>query len=439
MKTIISIILLAITCYCSAQDEIEGKVMFTIEQLQADFTQFRETLENDHCCLYEYTNKQEFDQLFDKQYTLINKPMQLHEFYKILTPITSKIGCGHTAVWMPGSYWDIDSENLFPLQFKLVEGYAVVAGVYNDSIQVPYGSIIQKINGQDMNDILDEMRSNYSADAFNIHFINAQIERRFSLIYARRFGYPEKYIVTYALPKRKTSETLELIPTTNQLVRKAVFSNFKHPPLTLELIENKNTAILTIPTYIYYDRVDYFIGFVDSCFTVFKENNIENLILDLRGNDGGDPFCAAPLFAYLEPEPLPYFAEPYGKYSEFADPLPLPENHFTGNLITLMDGRCFSTNAHFCSLLKYHKIGTIVGTASGGTYTCNAGKNGIQHLDNAGIQLYFGRSSFSTAVEGMDKSKPIEPDFYIIENYRDFLNGKDMFMIKAMEIINDSQ
>jgi len=438
MKTII-VALLVISFHCSAQDKNEVSVIYSIEALQADFIEFRKTLENDHCCLYEYTEKKEFDQLFHKQYSLISTPMQIHEFYKILTPITAKIGCGHTAAWMPGSYWDIDPESLFPVQFELIEGYAVVSGTYNDSLQVPFGSILQKINGRDMNDILDEMRMNYSADAFNIHFINAQIERRFSLIYARRFGYPEKYIVTYALPKRKTSETLELIPTTNQLVRKVVFSNFNHPPLTLELIENKNTAVLTIPTFIYYDKVDYFTGFVDSCFTVIKEKNIDNLILDLRGNDGGDPFCAAPLFAYLEPEPVPYFAESYGKYSEFANALSLPENHFTSNLITLMDGRCFSTNAHFCSLLKYHKIGIITGTESGGTYTCNAGKNGIQHLDNTGIQLYFGRSSFSTAVEGMDKTKPIEPDFHIKETYQDFLNGKDMFMIKAMEIFNDSQ
>lgn len=36
-----------------------------------------------------------------------------------------------------------------------------------------------------------------------------------------------------------------------------------------------------------------------------------------------------------------------------------------------MDGRCFSTNAHFCSFLKYLKTGTIIGTSGGATYKCN--------------------------------------------------------------------
>lgn len=417
----------------SKKPDENNEVIFLKQALQDDFKQMCKTLEENHASLYEYTPKQVMDSLVEKQYELIRDSMTLHEFYKILTPVTAKIGCGHTAVWMPGSYWDIDPENLFPLQIKLIEGYVVVTGKYNDALQVPEGSIILEINGRSANDIITEMRTNYSADAFNIHFIDSQIGRRFPLIYARRFGFPINYVVKYALPGRKTSETKTLIPATNQAIRKVVFSNFNHPPLTFNLMEDGNIALLTIPTFIYYDRVSYFTNFIDSCFKVIKDRDVENLILDLRGNDGGDPFCAAPLFSYLQPEPLPYFSEPYGKYSALATPLLLPENHFSGNLITLMDGRCFSTNAHFCSLIKYHQIGTIVGTPSGGTYTCNAGKNGVGILKNTGIQLYFGRSSFSTAVKGMDKSKPILPDVFINETYQDFLENRDVFIEKALE------
>lgn len=411
------------------------KVIFSIKEMQEDFIEFKEILQNEHCCLYDYTSKEEFVFLFKKQFDSINRPMEPHEFYKIFTPITAKIGCGHTAVWMPGGYWEIDPLNLFPLQFKLIDDYAVIIGSYNDSLQIPYGSIILEINGRKVEDIFNEMRANYSADAFNINFINSQIARRFSLIYARRFGFPEKYSITYALPGRKTSDKTELQPATNASVRAVVFSNFNHPDLDFEILEEKNTAILTVATFNYYDRVPYFRGYIDSCFTEIKRLGIENLILDVRSNDGGDPFCAAPLFAYLQKESVPYFSKPYGKYAELAEPLEIPDNHFNGNLITLMDGRCFSTNAHFCSLIKYHKIGVIVGTESGGTYTCNAGNNGIRKLKNSGIQLYFATSSYATAVEGMDKSKPIQPDYYINESYKEFLKGKDIYMQTAFQII----
>jgi len=168
---------------------------------------------------------------------------------------------------------------------------------------------------------------------------------------------------------------------------------------------------MTIQTFIYYDRVSMFKEFLENCFQEIHEKKIANLILDLRGNDGGDPFCAVPLFSYLENESVPYFAEPYGKYSSLAEQIPLAENHFTGNLFTLIDGRCFSTNGHFCSLLKYHKIGKFIGTEGGATYKCNAGKNMEIHLKNTRIMLYFGRSTFAAAVENMDKSHGILPDY----------------------------
>lgn len=415
---------------------IGKEVTFSVEQMQDDFIQFRKTLEEQHCCLYEYTDKQKLDNLFDYQYSLIKKPLNPNEFFKILTPTTAKIGCGHTTVWMPGGYWDLGQNNLFPLQLRFIGDYLVITGNYGDSTMIPEGSILQEINDIPITEIVEEMRVNYSADAFNIHFINAQIERRFSLIYARRFGFADKFKVKYALPGRKTSKTSEVLPASNTSVKSVVFSNFNHPPLKMEIYDDK-TAIITIPTFVYYDRVRYFTNFIDSCFTVIKDKSINNLILDLRGNDGGDPFCAAPLFSYLQNKPQPYFSQPYGKYSELANPISLPYNHFTGNLYTIIDGRCFSTNAHFCSLLKYHNIGKFVGTESGATYTCNAGKKGIEKLHHSGIQLYFGRSSFATAVKGMDKSKPIIPDYYVKETYKDLLSRKDVAIEKILNLINN--
>ncbi len=166
-----------------------------------------------------------------------------------------------------------------------------------------------------------------------------------------------------------------------------------------------------------------------------KDKGIRNLVLDLRGNDGGDPFCAVILYSYLENEPAPYFAEPYGKYAGLAEPVPLPQDHFNGNLYTLLDGRCGSTNGHFCALLKYHGIGRFVGTPSGSTYVCNAGKNSEVTLDRTSIILTLGRSSFAADVKGMDRSKPIMPDHPVRETYRNFLAGKDVYMETAIELI----
>ncbi len=322
---------------------------------------------------------------------------------------------------------------MFPLKIRLVEDKVVVTGCYYDSTEIAFGSIIRKIGEWSIDDIIDEMKSNYSADAFNGNFIKAQIERRFSMIFARRFGLYDNFVVSYSLPGQEAIKVANLPPATRESVRAVVFYK---PDLSLELLHDRSAAIMTIPSFSYYDRVPYFKSFIDSCFSVIDDNSIENLILDLRGNDGGDPFCAAPLLAYLETEAIPFYAEPYGKYSDLADPIPMAEKHFTGNLLTLIDGRCFSTNGQFCSLLDYHNIGKFVGTESGATFKCNAGKDTYFRLENSRIMLYIGRGTFAAAVEGMDKTKPIMPDYPVEETYQDFLVGSDVFMGAALGVID---
>ena len=411
--------------------------LFSKQALQEDLLQMRQVLEQNHAALYEYSSKRVIDSLLDRSFELIRDSMSLHDFFVLLTPIVEKIGCGHTTLWMPMNYWKQNASNLFPLQIRLIDNMVVVEGNYTEEEQVPRGSVLLEINGRPVQEIITEMKENYPSDAMNPFFKEKAVERRFPMIYARRFGFPQEYRVLYALPGRKTRKEQILHPATNAAVRSVVFKNFKTPELRMTLIEEKNAALMRIETFIYYDRVPFFTNFIDSCFQIIKENKIKNLILDLRGNDGGDPFCAAPLFSYLEPKPLSYFAEPYGKYSELAQPIIRADDAFDGNLISLIDGRCFSTNGHFCALLKHHKIGRFVGTPGGATYKCNAGKNTHGVLNNSTIMLYFGRSTYSAAVEGMDNAETILPDIYVHETYRDFLKGEDPFLKTALNLIQE--
>jgi len=334
---------------------------------------------------------------------------------------------------MPGKFFGQQPENMFPLRVRLIDNYLVVTGSYNDSSEVPQGSIILEINGTPATTVVEHLRSMTSADACNPWFKDAQLTRRFSMFYASYFGFPDKYVVTYALPGRKTSATATLTPATIDAVRSIVFAHFSGPPLRLEIMEEKSTAVMTVETFIYYDKVDYFRHFMDSSFLVIKDKGIKNLILDLRGNGGGDPFCSVILLSYLENQPVPYFAEPYGRYEELAQPVPLAANHFIGNLYTLIDGSCGSTNGHFCALLRCNGIGKFIGTPGGSTYKCNAGRNTEFTLDNTHIIITVGRSTYSAAVKGMDKRAPIMPDIPVADTYKSFLEGRDVIMERALK------
>ncbi len=139
------------------------------------------------------------------------------------------------------------------------------------------------------------------------------------------------------------------------------------------------------------------------------------------------------LLSYLENKPVPYFARPYGRYADLARPVPVAENHFTGNLLTLLDGSCGSTNGHFCALLKYNRIGRFVGTPGGATYKCNAGRNTEFRLDSTLMIITLGRETFEAAVEGMDKRSPIMPDIVVKETYFSFLENRDLILERALK------
>jgi hypothetical protein len=413
--------------------------LFSVEDLRHDLLQLRQILEEEHACPFDYTPKAEFDALFEGHSKLIDRPMRYEDFFRIAAPLAAKIGCLHTALWMPGRFFELGVDNMFPLRVRLIEDRLVVTGDYRGEPEIPVGSVIQEINGLAADKVFDALRTITSADALNPYFIDTQVEKRFSMFYASVFGFPERYTVAYTPPGGKTRATADLGPADLASVRKVVFANFDHPPLAIEFRDDIRTAVMTVKTFSYYDRVDYFRDFMANSFREIKGKGIENLVLDLRGNDGGDPFCAVILYSYLEREPAPYFAEPYGKYASLAEPVPLPKDHFSGNLYTLLDGRCGSTNGHFCSLLKYHGLGKFVGTPSGSTYMCNAGKNSEVRLDRTSLILTLGRSSFAAAVEGMDKSKPILPDYPVRETYQDFLDGRDVYMEEALRLIKNDK
>lgn len=407
---------------------------FSQRFLQEDFTQFREILENEHCCLYEYTSKSELDSMFDAHYRIIDHDMKHNEFFMLLAPITSKIGCMHTATWMPGGFFITKPKMMFPLTLKLIDEKVIVNGSYNTYDEVPLGSMLLEINKKPIEGILEQLRIITSADALNPYFIDAQIMQRFSMFYASIYGLPDQYEIKFLPPGQINPENKILTPADHESVRKVVFFHFSSPPLGFEILKERNTAIMTVNTFIYYDKVDYFQNFMDSCFHLIRKMGIDNLILDVRGNTGGDPFCSSILLSYLQKSPVPYFAEAYGKYSVLANYLPIPEDHFRGRLYIIIDGSCGSTNGHFSALLKYHKMGKFIRTPSGSTYKCNAGRNTEFRLKNTQMIITIGRSTYAAAVEDMAKTA-IMPDIYVKETYSDYLENRDAFLEMAFEQI----
>ena len=204
--------------------------------------------------------------------------------------------------------------------------------------------------------------------------------------------------------------------------------------LSLKELDQGNVALLTINSFAYYGEVPMFRSFIDSVFQVIDDKGIDHLIMDLRGNGGGDPFCSSYLWGYLQHEPVPYFEDHYGKYDTLALDIPQAANHYQGKLYTLIDGRCFSTTGHFCGLLKYHRVGSFVGSETGATYTCT-GNATYPALDETGIMVGTARvRRYTAAVKGMDPRRGIIPDYPVEPTPEDLISGRDAVLEYALSL-----
>lgn len=406
-------------------------VYFSKEKLQEDYIQMRHVLEENHPALYDYTDKRTLDSLFGAGYTSISGRMSYGEFYCLASSVLVRIGCGHTKFWIPDVYRNITPDGYFPFKLLITEGKVIVKGYLSKNNVIPAGSEIISVNGEQVKNIIDSLAGISSSDGFIGSFQIKSTEKYFPEKYGLSYGYPDKFRIEYIPCGQKEVFQASVDPVSREIIRN---TPQRGEELSLKFVGN-DTALLTINSFIYYDKVEMFRAFIDSSFAQISATGSKNLILDLRGNDGGDPFCSSYLLSYIEKKPVPYFAEDYGKYSELAKPVPLALNHFKGEIYTLIDGSIFSTTGHFCALLKYHKIGKFIGTETGATYTCTGN---VKYIDLKNTKLILGTARerrYTAAVKKMDPMKGIEPDHLVEQTQADILEGIDTVMEYVKELI----
>jgi hypothetical protein len=409
---------------------VDRNFKLSVDELHEDFQQLRLTIEGLHPALYNFTSKNQFDSLFDATKTRLNQPMPASELLKIVSPLVTAIGCGHSNISLPDEYWYNQSDHYFPMKLFIKDDQAFILTGDPRYPELAGGSELLSINGTLVKDIIEYLYTVIPSDGNREGYKSVQLSRYFSAIYAGYYGFPERFTIIYRKKESADNESIELKSVSKHQLADA---DRRNSGLSFDVLTQNNSGLLTINHFDYYQDLNRFTTFIDSVFHVIKSKNLSGLILDLRNNAGGDPFSAAYLFSYLISSPLPYFAGKFGKYAKLAEPIIPHNNSFSGELFILTNGGCFSTTGHLCALLKYHQIGRFVGEETGGTYTCNDAK-AIIPLKNSMLRLQVAQRSFAVAVEGMDIRAGVKPDFEVSQSVSDYIQGIDTVKEYAIRV-----
>ena len=413
---------------------------FSREDLRADFLQVRRVLEETHPAVYGFTPKADFERLADELLGRIDGPKTAAEFFRLAAPLVAAVGCGHTRLWLPGNYGEDAPPRFFPLRLRFVGGRAYVVGSPEAAAGLEPGSEILAISGRSLADIFAELKVLVSSDGFNDGARTAFISRTFPLLCSVQFGFPDAYVVE-ARPAGGPKPVTVRLPTVALASLSAARGSGSGPTssgdpnLDLRILPGKPpAAVLMIRSFSYYQQVVKFKRFIDESFDRINRAGVRHLILDLRGNGGGDPFCSTHLLSYLEPKAVPYFARFYPGYERFALPIPRAGGAFDGRLLTLIDAGCFSSTGHFCALLKFHKIGTFIGAETGATYECNDNSREVV-LERTRLRLNCARTTYTVAVQGLPRYRGIIPDTVVEPDIADIIAGRDPVMDRALSLI----
>ena len=467
---------------------------FSKEQLTEDFVFLRKSLEEGHFGLYRHRKKEEMDAKFDEAYSLVNKPMNILEFYRILAPAVYFMGDGHTFI-LPEKrlYYHIINEiGVFPIKPVFIDKKFYVYRNYSQDESLTTGTEIVSINGISSQEIIKDLLPFVQIDGFGeerkLSSLEEKFDRLFLLFYGIKTEHEIEYIDWQNKEKRKTKVQLVKKTELKQIQKKRYPNDLSQPLYQFELYDNLRTARLTIKSFINskkyakqtgeLEQRDYgkLKDFLKNSFKRIKEEEVQNLIIDLRDNAGGSEDLVILLYGYIAKEAFQFFEGLYlkkkeynflkeaGKKSDeflvkivrkeetdqgykihnFFFMVPLykiykpKKNAFSGKVFILINGNCFSAASEFATICHHLERAKFVGEETKGAYVGNSsGLTTFLNLPHTKMLASIPMFRYVMPVPQEDNHRGIIPDYKVEKNIDDIVEGKDTQLDFILNLIRE--
>lgn len=448
-KTFCLFFICILTTSLSAQSGSYQPQKISPAALKSDFLSLRDTLQKIHPGMYRYNGKASLDKTLDSCYNAISDSMSLKDFYLLVSFATAAIKDGHTNCNLPRdmtlSY--ISSVNVFPAMVLFLNNRAFIFCCKQNNELA--GAELLTINNIPLSEIVKKLFNYIPSDGSILSRKNWEMAEKFHLLYSFIYGPQSSFDITY---KTKANE-IKSARLQADLIKDIICARpFPKPARYLQLsYDEYNTAILTVRTFsndILEKNGEYFSRFLDSAFTEIKEKKISRLLIDIRGNQGGNDGNGALLYSYLTQKSFMYYARQETTneiFSEKGHPnlaLQYPQkNNFDGKAYFLIDGRSFSASAEFAAIARSNNRGLFIGEETGGGYYGNtSGDEAIVTLPNSKITCRIPKVKYTMAVREIpQKDRGVIPDLPVYPVIDDLIENKDRQLEFALTFIRQDK
>lgn len=492
MKDIAKFILLSgllvlVSCKpASEKPETAGNGSLSKQKMLEDYELFEGIFRKANAGLYKYRSENEIDSVFEANKQRLTDNLSYREFYNILWDVIDYTGSSHNSLTYPDSLDKHLSKQkiFFPIPLKYIEGKLYTNLEYG---KIAHGSEIVAVNGI-QGEAFSSLISRYaSTDGFNETGKYANIATDWLAFYIYlAMGEQDYFTVEYI--ERGSGETrkekIESVPYAifykNYKERHSKdFESWMDEDYSYYFLDSINTGLLNIHTFGMggpdSEGHKKYASFLDSVFTILKEQKIEKLIVDIRDNGGGNDPNDILLYSYLTKRNFRENKSAFTIFQEipfrehYADddidelPLELKEEHsifrngryyqnesfnkvweprenaFHGKLILMVDPFVASAGSLFASMVKSDENTVVIGEETLGGYYGHTGHIPVTYaLPNSKLNLTFSIVDLEQDVEELHDEKPgdgIIPDFEVVQTYEDFMNHRDTQLNFAIEKI----
>jgi Peptidase family S41 len=465
----------------SCQNSYNLSTEFAPAQLREDFRVLRQSLEEAHPGLYRHISKNELDRLFLESENSLDRPLDVFEFYRILTPLVAAVRCGHTSIELPEFFaqkQDSAGAQSFPALIKIINGKIYIWRDLTDKNNQLAGKEILSINKIPAAQIVSTMLASTGGDG-NIQ--TSRIKRIEEWNFIKKLmpltGLHSPFEISAADLNSGRIEQIRLEGISFQTLRENLKTWFPQDQelsrsAEIKFIDGGNIAQMTVREFggfVDDEQKQGLDQFYQEVFEQIVANKTKVLILDLRNNGGGDDRLGTLLLKHLFDEPFEHYKDIVANKTSFAlgkgltgtTRIRLPYKTekradnlyhiidypnlgilhptsltFSGKIYVLMNGGSFSTTAEVISHLHNLRRAEFIGAEAGGAYNGNnSGAFAQVTLPNTKLILQVPLMSYYLSVgNNGDNSQGVQPDYPVDYSISDYLSDTDKEMTLALKM-----
>jgi len=436
---------------------IGQETKFTKQELKVDLDSLVSYIEQVHINPYTCISKEKFYRNIELCKKNLSDSTSIIKYYTLISPIVSSLNDGHTSVAYPSTELGKLNPFLFPFNPKISNDGKLLSTDYQT--ELPLNAEIVSINGISSKQIVDKLIGSISGESksFRLSCLEISFVERFGAFY----GFQSSYIIIYKSGKDKFTTTISGIKLTDLIAyikkkRISAKNNNSSKPYDYKTLNNGKTGIIDFK---HFEDLDLFTHFLDTVFTQIKQDKTENLIIDLRNNDGGYSALGDELFQYISRVPFAQSYKTITKYSKiryqfykdirntgfmknwtdsayncFVAPKfgiidivhdkleALRENplRFKGKVYLLTSSRTFSSASDFACCFQHYDLGKIVGEETGG-YVVSFGDAISTTLPVTKLPLFISHRKFYRGGATDKERHGVLPDYKVdTDNALDF-------------------